>query len=274
MIGIFSMIIEGTSGTRIMIANEFPKRYFLINNGRSGSSLLAAVLADAGADFGMEAPQSWDPRTGQMENRSAERASRHYRRAWDIDHGRRYKLLPEYEARFRRRRGRRWLRQALGEAEYFKIGNLDLLIQPSFRLGYLPQMILIFRRFEPNLASLLAGLTHVGPDDLAKDYLRIYRQGLVYIHCFGGCAIAYEHLVDPNDERWASALSHVTGLPESALLGARAARVCKHVPESHTDTIVYPEVADLYTIMESLAGTNVAPGGATLREMRMRLQPQ
>lgn len=256
-----------------MATESFPKRYFLITNGRSGSSLLSALLADAGADFGMPAPEHWDVREGRMENPHAERASHHYRRAFDIDHGRRYILLPQLEARYRRKRGRRCLRRALGEAGYIKAANLDLLIQPAFRLGYLPQVILIYRRFEPNLASLLAGLSHIGPDELTADYLRVYRQGLMLLCTFGGCAVAYEQLVDADDRRWASALAGLTGLSESALVDARAQRLDRRtvLPQSAAAD-VYPEVSGLYEALDGLAGRVIEPAHAVQRDMRLRLQ--
>ena len=43
------------------------KRFFIVNPGRTGSTLLAAILADAGADFCFETPESWDPTTGDTE---------------------------------------------------------------------------------------------------------------------------------------------------------------------------------------------------------------
>lgn len=249
---------------------QFAKRYFIVTNGRSGSSLLAVLMADSGADFGMKAPAGWDPRTGQMENQAIKEAAHHYRRAFDIDHGRRYKLCPEFEARLRRRRGRRWLQRALGQAEYFKIGDLDLLIQPTFRLGFLPQVILIYRRFEPNLASLVVGRTHTGPDDLAAEYVRIYRQGLLLMHCFGGCAIGYERLVDPQQRQWAAALGEITGLPEDALLQARSVRLRSSAARPQPAAGQYPELDRLYEALESESGKPIAPSSATLRAMQAR----
>jgi hypothetical protein len=252
-------------------AHRYPKRYFLLTNGRSGSSLLAAVLADAGADFGMAAPESWDPQTGQMENAAVKHAAHHYRRAYDIERGRGFNLLPRYEAKLRWSRGRRWLRRALDQASYLKIGDMDLLAQPAFRLGYLPQLILIYRRFEPNLASLIVGRTHAGPDELAREYVRIYRQGLLLMHCFGGCAIGYEQLVDPQQRQWAAALAAVTGLSEAKLLQARSARLSGTMSRSQPDVSLYPDLDQLYDALEAESGKPLAPSAATIRAIQVRV---
>ena len=52
-----------------IVSSDFPSKYFIVTVGRTGSSLLCAVLADASADFGMKAPEDWDPRRGVMELR-------------------------------------------------------------------------------------------------------------------------------------------------------------------------------------------------------------
>ena len=43
------------------------RRTFVLTFGRSGSSLLCALMSDAGADFGLAAPLQWDPRDGVLE---------------------------------------------------------------------------------------------------------------------------------------------------------------------------------------------------------------
>ena len=36
------------------------RRFFVVTVGRTGSSLLASILADAGADFGVQSEDKWD----------------------------------------------------------------------------------------------------------------------------------------------------------------------------------------------------------------------
>jgi hypothetical protein len=249
---------------------SYPKKYFVVTNGRSGSSLLSAILADVGANFGIAPPQNWDPREAQMENPAINRAAHQYRRAYDIDQGRGYTLLPAYEAKWRRRRGRRDLSRALPQADYFKSGDMDLLAQPAFRLGYLPQLILIYRRCDENLQSMLVGRTHSGPDELAADYLRIYRQALLLARCFGGCAVSFEQLTDARDSRWAEALGQLTGLPLEGLLAARGRRIEARPARPASAGEAYPELDSLYRHLETLAGHAFAPAEAVLRAVKAR----
>ena len=47
--------------------------------------LLASVLADAGADFGMRAPRDWSDQGFALESDDIRKAVRHYRRAMEVE---------------------------------------------------------------------------------------------------------------------------------------------------------------------------------------------
>ena len=245
------------------------RRYFVVTIGRSGSSLLGAVLADAGADFGMLAPAQWDPRDGQMENRAIKKAAHHLRRAYDLDQGIRYLISPKIESAWRLARGRRLLARALTEGRFFKIGDLDLLVQPSFALGYEPRVILNYRQLESNLPSLLVGRKHVGPDQLAKEYVRIYRQGLVLLDTFGGCTIGFDELQEPSSTAWAAALAATTGLDSGRLLHARGQRV-RPVQDTTERPVIYSEAYAIYKAMLERAGKATPPGRHATRVSEAR----
>ena len=204
----------------------------------------------------MQAPRVWDPRRGIMENETMRVATHHYRRAYEIDQGRRYKLSPELEAKWRRALGRRRLRQALSEADFFKIGDLDLVVQPSFKLGYLPRLILSYRQFEPTAMSLIVGRKHVGPDALEADYIRLYRQGLMLLRCFGGCVVAYTDL-HLDSAAW-GCLASVTGLQEPDLARAVGARSAD-VPANENTAVLYPQAQAVFEQLESLRGQLIEP---------------
>ena len=232
-------------------------RFFIINLGRTGSSLLAAVLADASANFGIDPPVAWDPRKGQMEYPAIKRAAHHYRRAHDIGDGRKFFISPALETKYRLARGRRHLRDALAACRYLKIGDLDLVVQPCFKLGYRPRVILNYRRLEPMLPSLLVGRTHTGPDRLAEEYVRVYRQGLVLAHTFGGATVAYNELQDGEASGWAHALAALTGLDADALLDSRARRL-DGVADRDDAITVYAEADALYRTLRTTSGRAIA----------------
>ena len=224
------------------------ERHFVVNLGRCGSSLLGAILADAGADFGVTAPESWDPRTGQMETDEIRRAAHYFRRAHDISEGRKFLFSPVLERKLRLHRARRSLRVALARSRFLKIGDLDLVVQPAFKLGYVPSVIVNFRQLEPMLPSLLVGRTHVGPDELAREYVRIYRQALILLQTFGGCTVEYNDLLDPRATGWADGLAAVAGCTPESLLQARARRV-NGEPDPAEVTPVYE---DAFALLQSL----------------------
>ncbi|MFT4585847.1 MAG: hypothetical protein ACI915_005403 [Gammaproteobacteria bacterium] len=241
-------------------------RYFVLTLGRSGSSLLAATLADAGADFGIQAPGRWDPRTGQMEGRAIKIAAHHYRRAYDISMGRKYMFSPALETKLRVHRARAHLKRALTQGRFSKIGDLDLLVQPSFKLGYRPRVILNYRQLELNLPSLLVGRTNVGPDQLAEEYVRIYRQGLSLLKTFGGCTVAYNELQDVGQSGWAQALASLTHLDQEKLIESRNVRL-KGAIDPDDVRPIYPNAYALYEEMRALQGLAVPPSRQVLRTL-------
>ena len=248
------------------LVSEDSIRYFIVSLGRSGSSLLAAILADAGAKFGMETPSDWDPRSGQMETSAIKMAAHHYRRAYDIGIGRKYLLSPALEAKLRLYRGRKYLRRALQESQFLKIGDLDLVVQPSFKLGYSPRVILNYRQLENNLPSLLVGRTHIGPDQLAQEYSRVYRQGLMLLHTFGGCVVAYNELQDSTAPGWAEALAKTTGLERQQLLKSRTTRA-KGSSDPTDSRPIYAEAYALYEEMRALSGRFIEPSRQVSRAL-------
>ncbi len=232
-------------------SSDFPSKHFIVTVGRTGSSLLCAVLADASADFGMKAPKDWDPRRGVMENFELRRAAHHYRRAWDIDHGRLFNLSPVLESKWRRYLGRRCLARALTQAQFFKGSDVDLLTQPVFKLGYLPKLILSYRGPQATLASLLVGRTHAGPDQLASEYVRVYRQGIALLRCFGGCVVPYAELKSGSFD-WRT-ITELTGLAEKQLIAAAAHRSAGGEEEAIAGS-PYPEADQIFDALQEMRG--------------------
>ncbi|MEQ8231727.1 MAG: hypothetical protein RLW61_05675 [Gammaproteobacteria bacterium] len=246
------------------------ERIFVVTFGRSGSSLLCAILADAGADFGVPVPAQWDPRHGALEHRDIKRAAHHMRRAFDLDHGRRFRFSPELEARWRRRRARHWLARALPQADAFKIGDLDLLVQMSFALGYAPRVVLNYRDFEQALASTLVGRKHVGPDALAAEYARVCRQGLALVRTFGGCVVGYEDMLGDPAGAWLDALAASTGLAAESLRAAAARRITATEAAPAATGMLYPECRRLYDLLAAQAGRAFPPSRTVLRALDAR----
>lgn len=246
------------------------ERVFVVTFGRSGSSVLCALLADAGADFGLSVPDQWDPRRGALEHPDIKRAAHHMRRAFDLDHGRRFRLSPELEARWRRRRARHWLSRALPQAGFFKIGDLDLLVQLGFALGYAPRVVLNIREFDAALASTLVGRKHVGPDALAAEYVRVCRQGLALVRTFGGCVVGYEQMLSDPGGAWLEALAEATGLTATALRAAATRRIVGEPSQATATAPLYPECRRLFEFAMQQAGRAFPPARPVTRALEAR----
>ncbi len=246
-------------------------RYFIFTSGRSGSSLLAAILADTGANFGMSAPSDWDPHSGQMENANIKKAAHHYRRMYDIERGTNYYLTPRIEAHCRRKSGQKYLKIALKEAQYLKIGDMDLLVQQSFSLGYIPRLLLSYRRFEETAVSILRGRKHVGPDQIARDYVRLYRQGLMLVHCFGGCVVNYEDIVNPERKEWIDSISEITKLGKTKLQAVIRERI-RPKQEMTKYPVIYQDAYAVFQAMEDLRGKAIEPSYQIKRAIIKRPQ--
>jgi hypothetical protein len=231
----------------------------IVTVGRSGSSLLSTIMADAGAQFGITAPDEWDPRAGEMEDPDAKRAAHQMRRAFDIDSGRRHVMFPQIEARLRRSLARKYFKQSLLRAECVKIGDLDLLVQSAFALGYSPRVILNYRRFQDCLVSNVVGRKHAGPDSIAADYLRIYRQGFELLKVFGGCAISYEEMLAHPDGSWLAALGTVANLDSSRLQAAASRRIRSGEPGALVSNASYPECDAIYDRIATASGRVFEP---------------
>ncbi len=200
------------------------QRFIILTPGRTGSTLLAAALAGAGASFGMPRPQTWDRRSGDMESRLFAQATRGYERADLIAEGAPKPELPLRRALWalHRHTAKRRLADALSAARYFKAVSAEFTLQPTARLGYRPRVILSYRKLEPFVASSVMLRGHVTPDAHIARYVRTMRNGLAAVTLFGGCVVSYEDLQDGEASDWAFALGKLTGLDPLLILHARS----------------------------------------------------
>lgn len=191
--------------------------YLVIGTGRTGSSLLCAILDRAGADFGLPGRETWDRGSGSYEQDELHAAYRWYHRARKVSDS----LLPQWGIHgFCMGRCRSHLERALERARYLKSTTLVWLVDQIQSLGYLPRIILSYRRFAGYAPSRY--LRH-GWDykKLVETYRNANGTALMLLKMFGGCTVPYRCLVDPDETRWIRTLCEVTGLSEEGVRGAR-----------------------------------------------------
>lgn len=197
------------------------QHYLIIGAGRSGSSLLAAILADAGAAFGMAHRETWDRGAGAYEHPLVHQARRWHSRAAKIDAS----LIPNALGHgFCVRRMNRALDELLRQVQFVKATDLVHLVPMIARLGYAPAVIVSYRPFA---AYARSRHRKNGMDvaHLLDDYINIYRTAALQLQVYGGGVVSYSELVDPAQTAWAEMLAALTGLPAESILAARTARI-------------------------------------------------
>jgi hypothetical protein len=243
------------------------RRFFVISAGRTGSTLLSAILADAGAEFGMRPPSGWDRATGAMEHPDLLAACRRYAAADAISPAKPRGALRRYRWTLLRFLGKRRLRTGLAATRFVKVGHAHLLIRPVLKLGYFPSIVLSYRRFEDHAVSLGMMAANANLDQLVEQYNRINKSALWLLNMFGGCVVGYEQLVDPADRRWVEALAEVANLPAGALSAARDRRAA--APSHHIEALCFDRTArQTFDDLEALRGLVIAPSAQALRSWR------
>src|ERR1700683_3205206 len=134
--GSVSRMVQGDFAVR-----QEDRRFFIVTAARSGSTLLAAILADAGADFGMAAPRLWDRATGALEHPGTWRALGYFTAADALSTGRPGFGLTRMRWVAYRSLGKRRLRAGLACARFVKVYGAHRLVRPAFKIGYFPSVI-------------------------------------------------------------------------------------------------------------------------------------
>ncbi len=201
------------------------KRYLIIGPGRSGSSVLAGILADTGANFNMPVAKDWHRGSGAYEHRSMLNARKWHARGEKIAES----LIPDRLRSYCNRKRDSLLRDVLDSAEYLKYcWPVDFAI-PIRHLGYEPVIIISYRPFYDCARSrhLRMGANF---HQLVDSYIAAYLTAVFQLEVLGGCVISYNRLVDPNETQWAEVLSQITGFEAERLLAARAERIKRASP--------------------------------------------
>ena len=241
------------------------RRFFILTLGRTGSSLLASILSDAGADFGDLNQKDWDRTGGAFEHPKLVPIVRNFQRMEEIGSHRPYQLLKRVKWDIFRHNAKKELRQLLAEVQYVK-GELEHTVHWAARLGYEPTVIVSYRRFGPLFESM--GHMHPQlPEVHARQYVNALRNGLGLAAIYGGCVIDYEEIIDSNSDNWAGALAASTGLSTDKLLSAREDRVdLKGDNKNKTESIEpFSECGQVYQLMCEYQGRHIPAARATRR---------
>ena len=203
------------------MSHEDNSRFLIIGTGRSGSSLLSAILADSGANFNMPVVATWETRGGAYEHPRLLAAYRWHSRARKIAES----IWPDRLGRkFCENRCKHELGRLLAKAKFAKYGKAMWLVPIIVKLGYRPMLFVSYRSFDNYAAShhIRSGLSL---SSMIASYVDVYSTTLLQLGIFGGCAIGYEELVNIEETQWADAVEKLTGLSAARLLEARQKRI-------------------------------------------------
>ncbi len=245
------------------------KRFFIVTPSRTGSTLLAAILADAGAGFCLETPESWDPTVGGMEHEKIRIAVNHFRKAFEISEGKPNSLLKRGMWVIHQHYGKKHLKTILSMADYVKMIGLNLTVFPAYKLGFFPCIILNFREFEEYAESnfIMRGFSVM---QIVDHYNRVIQNGILLLNIFGGCAIDYAELTALDRTEWASALSTVTGLSRQAVLDSRNKRVSGPPTVSSRRPVLDATAAQVWEEARAFSGRVIEPSPQALRAWNQR----
>lgn len=244
------------------------RRFFILTLGRTGSSLLASILNDAGADFDGLDQTSWDRAGGAFEHPGLIPIARELRKMDEIGEVRPMQFLPRLKWDLARHNAKKILKELLPRARYLK-GDLAPAVHWSARLGYVPTIILSYRRFGPLFKSI--GHMHPQlPDYHAHQYVRSLRNGLGLAAIYGGCAIDYDEIMNAHYNDWIEALSQATGLPIHEIKLARNERVEGNSSGSEDQIEPFPECEQVYDLVRRYRGKCLPAARATRRALNLK----
>lgn len=236
-------------------------RYFIVTPGRTGSTFLAAILAKAGADFGMDGPSDWSRDQGGWENRLATRAARYATEARRIGYWSPVGPL-RLLWRWHMKRASRDLNRALRRADFIKVVPAQHLPERAADLGYVPRIILSVREFSAFAASMARYDQRRQFVDLRREWLNSVHDGALLLQAFGGCVVDYEELTNLNATNWAERLAHTTGFNSTTLLEARGELV-KDRRDSPSPVLADEDCDALYLLIKKHLIKDFDPRSAT-----------
>lgn len=236
------------------------RRYIIVTAGRTGSSLLSAILADAGAQFAVPDRTDWNPESGAYEHPLFWSAYAWYSRADKINQS----LIPNALGwQWSQKKMRTTLTDLMTQADYVKYpGGGIWLVQSIAKLGYDLRVIVNYRNFDEYARSRYLRFGW-GIQQIIDTYLNVYGTALMQLQYFGGCAVDFEEIVTPEETAWLSAMAQLTGLDEQKLLHAQSERV-RPKPGKPEKSLIYNPMMDdaritgLYDAMRALKGQVIA----------------
>jgi len=196
------------------------KKYLIITAGRTGSSVLAAVMNRAGADFGLGDKAEWNRKLGAFEHPLLWRAQNWHSKSRKIEES----LIPNsIGLSFCRKKVFATLGKVVSDVDFLKSITLVNLTWYIEQMGYKPVIILSFRNFRDYSLSYLSAAfqPNRGYQNTVREYVDTYATGLLQLSRYGGAVVSYDDVINFDKEGWAEQLEDWTKIGKEKLLQAR-----------------------------------------------------
>ena len=190
-------------------------KYLVAGGKRTGTTLLCAILANAGADFGFPRDREWFRGSGDYEHDIMIDNYKYLKRA------RMAQPVSDSFAARQQRKIEANMKELLSQVDYIKYPPLSQYLPIHMkRAGFDVRLLITIRHF--NTFALSAVAKSGGAFSELKDiYLDTYKTNLLNLYLYGGCAVLYEDIVDHEKTDWSERVSQVTGIAAAELLKAR-----------------------------------------------------
>ncbi|PPK85329.1 hypothetical protein CLV84_2224 [Neolewinella xylanilytica] len=190
-------------------------KYLVAGEKRTGTTLLCAILAKAGAEFGFPHDREWFRGSGDYEHPIMIENYKYLKRA------RLAKFVSDTMAARLQRKIQSNMKELLAEVDYIKYPPLSHSLPIHMKLaGHEVRLVITIRKFNTFAMSAVAKNGECFKE-LKEAYIDTYKTNLLNLYLYGGCAVLYEDIVDREKTDWAVRVSQITGVSADKLLQAR-----------------------------------------------------
>ncbi|MBD3311246.1 MAG: hypothetical protein GF349_01960 [Candidatus Magasanikbacteria bacterium] len=190
------------------------KKFLIVGTGRTGSSLLSAILLKSGADFGLRSKDIWDRQKGDFEHSLIHEAYKWQSRVEKIDQS----ILPNYfTVSFFNNICNKKMEQLLTEVDYVKSSQLVWLVhRAKYKLGFEVKVIGVYRNFSDYVISRYKKYGR-SLDHWRKEWLEVNKTLFLQAQIIPSLLLSYEEIVGRNETKWIDRLALFTNISREKL---------------------------------------------------------
>ena len=217
-------------------------KFFISTYGRSGSTLLSRILLKSGAMFSPKV--SLNQMQNNMESKKIDYAIRYLNSANKINRTRDITRINNLKFDFLRSISKRILESELKKCDFMKNRGISVLLPLVPKLKMKPKIIVSYRKFSEILQSDIKEQKNV-PYYYLNELYKEYFNALYLLNNYGGLIVDYKHIIDIDNNKWATNLSQLTNLPEEILVSNRNELIKNNSKKSEIEMPLTKDLKDL-----------------------------